>query len=491
MKEPELSLQLPTPRELVRPVFRYRNAVLATFLVVMALAILYVATLPRLYVSDMRILVKRERLDSIVTSDPRTSSTRPADVTETELFSEVELLKSRDLLERVVLDTELHRPQDGSGTEPTGSELAEAVAAAVDDLHASLEVEPVRRTTLIHVRYRSSDPRLSAHVLDRLAVRYFEKHLRVHRPEGAHQFFSEQAARLQRELRSAEDRLRAFSEKERVVSAADEKASTLRLLSEFDSTLQATEASIADANRRLHSIDAEIVATPDRQITQIRNAANVELVRTLRSRILEIDIKRNELLQRFTPAYPPVMRLGEELEQLRTALASAEQSPLRDETTDRNPTHQWLRNEAARVRTERAALMARASSTRRAIATHRDRARALEGLEIQQQELIRAVKTAEESHSLYQRKQEEARIADALDRTRIANVSLAEPPVIPQSPEGSGRRMFLVAGGMMALLSSLGAAYVLNALNPCFRTPDDVLEVLDVPVLASLPARVE
>lgn len=488
MREPELHLQLPTPRELVRPVFRYRNAVMGTFLLVLAITIAYVAALPRIYMAEMKILVKRERLDSIVTSDPRAPASPPSNISETELYSEVELLKSRDLLERVVLDTGLHRDPGQAAVSP----LAKGgVQRAVRLLRANLDIEPIRKTTLINVAYRARDPQLAARVLDRLATLYFEKHLAVHRPVGAHEFFTEQAARLQQELRAAETRLRAFTEDEQVVSAAEEKANTLKLLSAFESTLEAAESSLAETTRRLRSIDAELRGTPDRQLTQVRTAANVEMVRGLRSRILELDIKRNELLQRFTPAYPPVMRLGEELDQLREALASAEQTPLRDETTDRNPTHQWLRDEAARIRTERAALLARAAATRRTIDAYRERARHLGSVDVEQQELIRAVKAAEESYALYQRKEEETRIADALDRTRIANVVLAEAPIVPQAPTASPRRLFLFAGGVLALGMSLGLAFVLNVLNPCFRTPDDVYEVLDVPVLASLPAKVE
>jgi uncharacterized protein involved in exopolysaccharide biosynthesis len=492
MTEPELSLQLPTPRELVRPVFRYRGAVAGTFLLVLAITIAYVARQPRVYVAEMKILVKRERVDPIVTSDLRASAPLPADISEAELYSEVELLKSRDLLERVVLETGLHRTDNRTaGPTPVQSSFppAAAVAEAVSGLRASLDVEPVRRTSLISVAYHAPDPQLAARVLDRLAALYLQKHLTVHRPVGAHQFFTEQAARLQQELRNAEGRVRTFTQEEQVVSPADEKASALKLLSEFESAVEQTEASVADATRRLRSINAELGATPDRQVTQIRNAANVEIVRSLRSKILEIDIKRNELLQRFAPAYPPVMRLGEELDQLRDALASAEQLPLRDETTDRNPTYQWLRNEAARVRTERAALLARGAATRRTIAAYRARARHLESLDIEQQDLIRAVKAAEESYLLYQRKQEETRIADALDRTRIANVALAEAPTVPQAPTASRRGVFLLAGGVLAFVMSVGVAYLRNLVNPCFRTPDDVCQVLDVPVLASLPAK--
>jgi polysaccharide biosynthesis transport protein len=254
----ELSLQLPTPRELVRPVFRYRSAVAATFAAVVAVTLAYVALQPRIYIAEMKILVKRERLDPIMTSDARAPAPAPSDITETELYSEVELLKSRDLLERVVLETGLHQRDASSGQTPTASTPPSAgvVARAARVLRANLDVQPIKRTTLIRVAYSAQDAQLAARVLDRLASLYLEKHLAVHRPAGAHQFFKEQATRLQQELRTAQEQLRAFTEREHVVSASDEKAITLRLLSEFEAGLEQTEASLADVTRRRDAINS-------------------------------------------------------------------------------------------------------------------------------------------------------------------------------------------------------------------------------------------
>lgn len=480
-------VHLPTLRDLVAPLFRYRRMLLVTFLAlsagVMAAAILATPT----YEARMKILVKRERLDAIVTPKENVPSLMRDDVSESELYSEVELLTSRDLLEEVVVASGLL----SASTTPAGSRSegtrAQRLDRAVQGLRGDLDVQLIRKTTLIDVTYRSRDPQLAAAVLEQLASRYLAKHLAVHRPAGAHQFFSEQAARLQAELRIAETKLNDFTLREHVVSAAAEKDSTLQKLSEFEASLEQTNAAVADATRRLTAIDAEIAATPARQVTQIRDGGNLDVVRNLRNQILQLDIRRTDLLQKFTPRYPPVIDIETQLRQLRAALEAAEQAPLTDETTDQNPTYQWLKNEAARVRTERDALQARASAIRHTVNTYRDRARRLDAQSLRQQELLREVKAAEEAYLLYQRKQEEAKISDELDRTRIANVALAEAPSVPQSST-SKRRVILAGGGTLALLLSLALVYGLHAVNPYFRTPDEVFQVLEVPVLASLPA---
>jgi uncharacterized protein involved in exopolysaccharide biosynthesis len=262
----------------------------------------------------------------------------------------------------------------------------------------------------------------------------------------------------------------------------------LRKQNEFESDLDRTEATIADLTRRLDEIERQIRTTPNRQVTQVRDVGNIEMLRGLKNDILKLEIERSDMLTKFTSTYPPLVRLEERLAQLREAQAGAEQTPLRDETTDQNPTWQWLRNEAARVRTERAALTAKAAALRRTVTDYGTRAARLDRQSVDEAELQRAVKVAEENQTLYRRKQEEARVSDALDRTRIANVAVAESPVAPQTPNGSRRGLLFVAGMLLAAALSVCMAHLLEVLAPAFHTGDEVTRLLDIPVLATTPS---
>ena len=110
---------------------------------------------------------------------------------------------------------------------------------------------------------------------------------------------------------------------------------------------------------------------------------------------------------------------------------------------------------------------------------------------LEHQALLRTVKTAEEQFLLYQRKQEEARISDALDVRRVANVAVAEAATQPRSPSGLPATLLMLGALAVAGVAGLGAGYGRHALNPHFRTPDEVRRVLHVPVLATLPAGTE
>src|SRR6202171_2616291 len=99
----------PTLRDLFTIIFRHRRLMALSFFGILLGAILAAALQPNRYEAGMKILVKRERVDPVVTSEASAQSQFALGVTAEDLNSEVELLKSRDLLEKVVLACDLQQ----------------------------------------------------------------------------------------------------------------------------------------------------------------------------------------------------------------------------------------------------------------------------------------------------------------------------------------------------------------------------------------------
>ncbi len=464
-----------TPRDVLRPLFRHRRAGFRLFVALLVLLALVTWFWPTHYTAEMKILVKRDRLDVAPSQAPQPAP----EITDSDVNSEVVLLTSRDLLEQVAVDSHLV-PADARRDHVV-------LSRAVLDLERHLTVEPVRKTAIIDVQYTSRDPRVAASVLRDLARRYLEKHLAVNRPAGAREFFDQQARRLRDELAAAQKRLVDFGKQEHTASAASEKDSTLQKLAEFQANLEQVRAQVADSTRRIAALQQEMATTPPRLTTVRRSDDNGEMIRDLTAKVLDLEIKRTEMLRKFTPAYPPVVQLEQQLSQARAALAAAQRSPIKDETTDQNPTYVWQRNELARAQAEREALEARAAATARTIEEYQARAMRLDGQSAVEQDLIRAVKSAEENYLLYQRRAEESRIADALDQRRIANVAVAEAATVPALPS-TRRTLLFLAGLALAAILSAAAALLMEYFNPRFRSRTEVEAVLELPVLAAIPA---
>jgi uncharacterized protein involved in exopolysaccharide biosynthesis len=471
-------------RDVIAPLFRHRRLVLWSFLAIFIGSIVAALLLPKQYQAEMKILVKRERVDPAVSSNKATVFEAHSEVTEEQVQSEVELVRSRDLLENVAKACGIAPAGNANDREPSVG-----LARAVRNLQSTLQVEPIKKTNLISATYRSSDPVLAARVLNTLANLYLEKHLEVHRLPGAFDFFQKQTERYRNELATSEEHLVGYDRDTGVVSPELEKDITLRKQSEFDAALRETQTDIAETTERIRSLEAQMSTTSPRITTQERISDNPMLLQQLKSTLLTLELKRTELLTKFAPDYLPVREVEKQIAQTRIAISAADQAPVHEQTTDSDPTYAWLREELAKNRTQLIALRARAQALAPVVETYRAKSRSLDQTGATQQDLVRAAKAAEENYLLYLQKQEEARIADALDRNRIVNVSIAEVATVPALPVRSPL-FTLFLGALLAMLLSVGLAFGADYLDPSFRTPQELRDTLNIPVLAAVPREV-
>ncbi len=489
MRFTETSLDRPivmvTRRDVAAVVFRQKWLVLISF-VAGVLIILLSGLLTPQYQAQMEILVRRERLEPVMSSEPGLSQANSEEISEAELNSEVELLSSQGMLRRVVLANGLQKTKHllpGS----SGNKFTDAdIARATERLRSHLNAEPLRKTDVISVSFQASDPQLAASVLKSLAGFYVEKHLEVHRPTGEFKFFDQQTERYRSGLQDAEKRLKAFTEKQGIVSADLERDLAIQKMSELKESYERTDAQIAETQQRIQSLEQQDGAIPLRQVTEVKTSDNPQLMQQMKATLLSLDLKRTELLTKYDPSYRLVQEVDKQISDTREAIAKEQSTPIREETSDQNPTHEWVKTELAKARAELAGLKASSAATELSLTKYRESASKLQEAAIVQQDLVRNEKTQEENYLLYQHKEEQARINDALDQRGILNVAIAEQPTVPALPVRSS-----FPYGVLSLLllgsASLGLAFVSDLFNPSFRTPGEVTAYLGAPVLAALP----
>jgi uncharacterized protein involved in exopolysaccharide biosynthesis len=454
---------------------------LATFLAVVAYGLLAPS-----YQSEMRVMLRRERIDPAVTSTPSQGEFERLAVTEEEVNSEAELLQDDEILRTVVQNAGLISEGRSWFWNLAGDNDDRRLARAVHRVGKRLTVEAVHKAALINVSYKSSDPEQAAIVLRTLAGAYTERHHKVHRPSGEFNFFDQQVLQSRRSLEAAEFQLMEFMRDRGVVSAEQERDSALQKLSDADAENRQTQVAIAENGERIRTLQAKLGALPERTMTQIRNSDNPQLMERMKGQLLELELKRTELLTEYEPTYRLVQEVDQEIAQAKDAIAGEEQTPIRDQTSDLDANHEWANSELLKAQVEQRALAAHGQAGSAVLAHYHDLAHELGNTAIEQDRLLHDLNSSEEKYLLYVNKREEARIGDALDQGGILNVAIAEQPTVPALPQLSGLTFLLiglVAGGAV----SVGQAFVTDRLTPSFRTPDEIVALLGMPVLASLP----
>jgi uncharacterized protein involved in exopolysaccharide biosynthesis len=472
-----------TTRDLVAMGFRHRKALLISFFAVLFATAITVEILPR-YEAHTEILVHRGRVDPVVTAQAGSPVVVNDIVSEEELNSEAELLKSDDVIRPVVLTLGLEK-QESKRWLFFHRKPEESLAKAVAKLKGSLRVEPLPKTDVIKVTLPSGNPQQAARILDTLDQVYLQKHKELHNPAGQFVFFDEQAKQAQADLAVAEVKLKQFPSINGTPNPILARDVALQKVNDFNFSLGQTRADLAETQKRTDSLEEMKKTTEPRMLAQQRTAEDGS-IKDMKSKLLDLEIKRSDMASKYQADYPPLMELEREIAITKGALST--NKPMSDTTTDRNPTYQWLNDEIVKNKAQITGDKARIAELETVIAQNMDSVRKLDTATIELEDLTRATKTAEDNYLLYSRKREEARISDALDATQIENVAIQEKPSVPVYPAQSGW-LFALIGSVLALTVSAATVFIKERMDVSFRTPVEVETILNLPVLAAVPGR--
>jgi uncharacterized protein involved in exopolysaccharide biosynthesis len=178
---------------------------------------------------------------------------------------------------------------------------------------------------------------------------------------------------------------------------------------------------------------------------------------------------------KYDASFPLVREADEEIVKTKAAIEKAREINYADQVTDLNPTYQLIQQDMARTRLDLATQRANSTAIANSVRTMDAQMVDLDGKSVKQTGLLREAKADEANYLLYVGKREQERTDDALDQRRIADVAIA---VALQVTFG---------GLILAMLAGISAAYVAEFMDSTFRTPAQVTEALNIPVLATLP----
>lgn len=170
-----------TVRPFLESVFRHRGLWLAVAVFVIGLTVAFALLMPRQYRSEMSILVQNARGTYQVTPQRTTGSIEVNGVTEEQINSEIEVLRSRGLA-NVVVDPQWN---DNSFRNYSPAQL-KAHDKAVEDFNKHLSIELARKSNVIHIAFTASDPNTANQTLRRLLNAFLAKQKDLGHPPGTY-----------------------------------------------------------------------------------------------------------------------------------------------------------------------------------------------------------------------------------------------------------------------------------------------------------------
>jgi polysaccharide biosynthesis transport protein len=472
------------PRRILYVIFKHKDLIRAIFLLLSVPVILYLLFRPIEYVASTTVMIKpsREFLGVSPGADRRDDSFGLY-LTPEIINTEIQIIKSPGLGERLAKDVPFPDGSDGK-TQRTLTE--QEIKRDGRRMRSLLTATPVRASNLIEISVAGPyKQEWTAQVANRAAELYLEEHLKAHKTPGIQAFYDEQEKNLRADLTKAEDALKEFQEKEKIVDAPLEVNADLQALAAFDRNLKETDSSIRETEQRIAVLDDQL----KQQKATISSNTNITVnpvYQQMQTKLTQLEIERDGLLQRYTAEDRLVKDKQKEIDELKKNLQAVKPTSVGSENIALNEVHRRILNELLGARVQLKALNEKKEALTRQVESYSAAAADKKRKGFEYDRLLRNVNAKKESLDLYKKKAEEARISDAMDERKFSNAYILDRASVPLPRAGRSFKLLLMVTLIGAAGVAVAAAFGLEYFNRTLRNEGDIEEQLGLPVLATI-----
>jgi uncharacterized protein involved in exopolysaccharide biosynthesis/Mrp family chromosome partitioning ATPase len=501
---------------------RHKRRVVTFSVVFFVIVALGTFLMPAVYRSDAKVLVGLGREN--VTLDPTATTGRVVDVErsrQSEINSEIEILKSRDLAGMVVdsigagvlmqqddmtdrtspssnqtvldeirsikrkLSAVVEGPSEASRPKNISSTLRER-DEAIHTLMQNLMISGSKESNVISISYEAHNPKLAQEVINKLIQLYLDKHINVHRTVGSYEFFIQQTERLRNALSQTARDLRDLKNKTGTVSVEEQRRIILNWIAALQQEMEQTDASVAASRAKVGMMRERLAALPETLIKEKVSGFPNQAADRMRERLYELQLKEQDLLSKFTENSLPVQEIRRQIQEAKALLLKEERT--RTQVTQGvNTSFQQLQFALLTEDATLSSLEAKAQVLREQHSRAQGELRDLNDNEVHVTQLQREMNIQEELYRKNAESLEQARIGHALEKDKISNINVVEPATYPVKPIRPSKRLNLALGFFLGILGGIALAFITEYADHSIKTSEDVATKLQLQTLATVP----
>jgi uncharacterized protein involved in exopolysaccharide biosynthesis len=478
-------------QELLEVLFRRRALILAVAVVGLLLAATSAALKPDLYRATARIQISEQAI-----SAPREDSG-----SRQQIATEVNLLMSPSLVRRVLEDYQKSQhPMEPNqapisrmkrdaraflGVEPA----SKPVAGEFPELRGVVLAGLVAGTNIIEVSYTGHHAEWSAKFVNDL-VQHHLRRIAEANDEKKKQgnFFHEQRNELFGRWQGAQTALTNFRNEQGSTMIIGDESHLRRVLSDLEANRVTTETRLLELAARIDFLTSELSLHPDTIAAESRVTENTA-VTYLKNRVLELELRRSELLSRYTPTSSRVRDVERQIEEATRLMNSKERETLAEVKTVLNPAYQTLEIQLVDSRAQFSAAEAKAGALATQLSTYRQSLSFLENTSAELERHREDVENAREAYQTYSRREEEARLSSSLDESGIVNITIIDRAIAPRQPLPGKSSGAMVLGLIVGLGFGVICAYFRDILDPTVKGSAHAFRLSGLPVISEIPSR--
>ncbi len=411
-----------------------------------------------------------------------------------EINSEIEIIRSQPVLERVVKELKLEEarsiqdPGITGAIRTVGRSVVQGIQAllkqaglirklspqetfdtAVIRLRTRLVIEPVIDSRIIWIRYRDPDPVLASKVVNQVveAYQYQYQHLTININRAASSFYAEQIEKVQKERKGLQAQLLGLRKVSGIVSYSEQSKSLLKKLETYDNALTSGQKEIIRLRAKVDNIQTWRESEPNLLIPLPELAQDPQIA-DLENQLVQLQFAQKTLLQRYSPKSWRATNVRDQIDKL--------QGQIRDQVSV------LLERKLAKLRE----LQAEEQAIEQTIKVIKEELAQMPAMEMNLTNLEREIDTKQKILSILMKKYQDSLLAKSTAR-RLENAKVLSLAAVPLKPASPNLPLNLALGLVLSLLTSCSVAFFLEYWDDSLKNPEDVERYLGRTVFASVP----
>ncbi len=475
-----------SPREILFILFKHRIRSLAVALTIMFLTMLAVLFLPSKYRSEAQLLVLIGRESMPTATAAIGAQAMPLVSRDTEINSETDVLRSRDVAEltarRVGVEKIL---KESLSTSPEKQDEQFTRAATLLQRGVDIKTEPM--SAIITVSFASSKPETAQEIVREWVAAYLKHRSGVYGSQGSSRFFAEKSKAARDQLAAIELELNKVRNETRVSDPAQQKTILLARMANLQTDIDRANADLSASLKTIASVENEMASLPKEVVVGRSSGEAMGSLDQLKSKINEFRLEEQRLLSTFLESSPPVQIIREQLLQAEKQLAEGTKAG-GAQTTGLNPIYQDLEGRLSNERANQEALDGRLATLVKNRADAEAGLSLLNDAEVKIGQLARDASMAEEQMKKYQQGTYVAQADEEIGGGDASNVRLTQAAALPDVPDSPNRKLLLLGGAFLAMVAGLAVAFASELLDTRIGKPQDLRKlglnrVVSIPVV--------
>jgi protein tyrosine kinase modulator len=362
------------------------------------------------------------------------------------------------------------------------------------------------RANAFHVRFTHTDPAIAARVTQRLGSLFVEQNSqdRGDIADATDQFLETQLAQARERLEAQESRLEAFRQRHGK-ELPTQLPSNMQAIQVMQMQIQALVESMArDRDRKLmlerlyREAGAEPAPATSASASGAQGDQTVPVETSHRQQLSAARALLARLELRLKPEHPDVVRTKRLIAELEPKVAEDDRLQATGTATSATPMsaeelqrRERLRQMAAEIESLDRQMVFKVSEESRlrgVVAEYQRRIEAVPGIEAEWAVLTRDYDTQQAVYRELLNKSEESKLSVNLEKRQIGeHFRVLDPANVPVHPISPNRLQITGIGVFVGLLFGFAVGALLELRDATFRSEEDILEVLRLPVIAVVP----